>query len=265
MNYYPHHIGDFNSATRHLTRTERSVYRDLIDLYYDTEHPLDASVDRLCRLVVAHSEEERTAVQQVLNEFFTESEKGWVHARCDKEIAKYHGLKEAKSAAGKASAAARARAKEQMEASNGAASQQPFSSCSTELQRNPTNQNQNQNQKEQEQELPTAAAAGTSGAPIAQAKPKAKRKTALPDPFLLTTEMARWARERSPAANLSLETEKFCNHWRGKGETRADWVATWRTWMLNAQTYAQRATLARQPAAGPDFESLDWIHEDLGI
>ena len=113
---------------------------------------------------------------------------------------------------------------------------------------------------------PAANAPGTAVAPVvAQPKPKAKRKTALPDPFLLTTEMARWARERSPAANLSLETEKFCNHWRGKGETRADWVATWRTWMLNAQTYAQRATLARQPAAGPDFESLDWIHEDLGI
>lgn len=113
---------------------------------------------------------------------------------------------------------------------------------------------------------PAAGAPGTAAATVvAQPKPKAKRKTALPDPFLLTTEMARWARERSPAANLSLETEKFCNHWRGKGETRADWVATWRTWMLNAQTYAQRATLARQPAAGPDFESLDWIHEDLGI
>jgi len=48
MNYYPHHIGDFNSATRHLTRIERSVYRDLIELYYDTEAPLSRDVDKLC-------------------------------------------------------------------------------------------------------------------------------------------------------------------------------------------------------------------------
>ena len=29
MNFYQHHIGDFNNATRHLTRLERSIYRDL--------------------------------------------------------------------------------------------------------------------------------------------------------------------------------------------------------------------------------------------
>lgn len=108
MNFYPHHIGDFNSATRHLTRIERSIYRDLLDIYYDTESALTLNLDHLCRLVIARSEEERTAVQQVLNEFFTQSEQGWIHDRCEAEIAKYKGIKEAKSAAGKASAAARA-------------------------------------------------------------------------------------------------------------------------------------------------------------
>lgn len=108
MNYYPHHIGDFNSATRHLTRMERSVYRDLIDLYYDTELPLTLDFNALCRLIIARSDEERTAVQQVLNEFFTETEHGWFHERCDDEILKYHANREAKSAAGKASAARRA-------------------------------------------------------------------------------------------------------------------------------------------------------------
>lgn len=109
MNYYPHHIGDFNSATRHLTRIERSVYRDLIELYYDTEAPLCADVDKLCRLLIARSDEEQAAVVQVLGEFFVDTEQGWRHARCDAEIARYHGNKEAKSAAGKASAAKRAR------------------------------------------------------------------------------------------------------------------------------------------------------------
>jgi len=32
MNYFPLHIGDFNSATRHLSRLERSIYLDLIML-----------------------------------------------------------------------------------------------------------------------------------------------------------------------------------------------------------------------------------------
>lgn len=107
MNYYPHHIGDFNSATRHLTRIERSVYRDLLDLYYDTEHPVVKDMDKLCRLIIARSNEERTAVEQVLNEFFTETDNGWFHDRCDEEISKYRAGLQAKSAAGKASAAKR--------------------------------------------------------------------------------------------------------------------------------------------------------------
>ena len=39
MNYYQHHIGDFNNATRHLSLVERAIYRDLLDMYYDTEQP----------------------------------------------------------------------------------------------------------------------------------------------------------------------------------------------------------------------------------
>ncbi|RQW14692.1 DUF1376 domain-containing protein [Rhodobacteraceae bacterium CH30] len=99
MNYYPHHIGDFNSATRHLTRIERSVYRDLIDLYYDTEAELTLDFNALCRLIIARSDEERTAVEQVLNEFFTKTEQGWFHDRCDDEIQKYRANISAKSAA----------------------------------------------------------------------------------------------------------------------------------------------------------------------
>jgi uncharacterized protein YdaU (DUF1376 family) len=111
MNYYPHHIGDFNNATRHLSRVERSLYRDMIDMYYDTEQPLTADFKLLCRKLMARTEEEVTGVEQVLNEFFTQAEQGWVHARCEQVIAEYREQSEKKSAAGKASAEARAAAK----------------------------------------------------------------------------------------------------------------------------------------------------------
>ncbi len=138
MNYYPHHIGDFNSATRHLTRLERSVYRDMLDLYYDTEAPLMLDMDVLCRLLIARSNEERTAVEQVLNEFFTETEEGWRHSRCDSEIEKYHAQREAKSAAGKASAAKRAQKAQRPLNSRSTPVEQPNHDCAT-------NQNQNHN------------------------------------------------------------------------------------------------------------------------
>lgn len=113
MNHYPHHIGDFDRATRHLTRLERSIYRDLIELYYDTEARLPLDRAWLCRKILARSNEESTAVEQVLNEFFNETVSGWYHARCEEELDKYRANNSQKAQAGKASAAAKARKRQQ--------------------------------------------------------------------------------------------------------------------------------------------------------
>lgn len=107
MNYYKHHIGDFDRATRHLTRVERSIYRDLLDVYYDTEKALTLDMQALCRRVIARTDEEATAVEQVLNEFFTKTPSGWYHDRCEEEIDAFKSSNSQKSAAGKASAAKR--------------------------------------------------------------------------------------------------------------------------------------------------------------
>jgi len=117
MKHYPHHIGDFDKATRHLTRMERSIYRDLIDLYYDTESQLTLDRPMLCRKVLANSNEESTCVERVLNEFFTETPTGWFHDRCEDEIRKYHANNSQKAQAGKASAAAKAQ--KRLQALNG--------------------------------------------------------------------------------------------------------------------------------------------------
>ena len=89
MNYYPHHIGDFNNATRHLTRIERSIYRDLIELYYDTEKPLPLDIPKITRLVCANNPEETQSVISVIDEFFEKTSKGYVNKRCDLEINNY--------------------------------------------------------------------------------------------------------------------------------------------------------------------------------
>jgi len=107
MNFYPHHIGDFNSATRHLTRVERSVYRDATELYYDTESVLTDDLVRLQKKLLCRSDEEKQALIDVLDEFFDLHDDGYFHARCDKEIAKYRANTSAKAKAGIASAKAR--------------------------------------------------------------------------------------------------------------------------------------------------------------
>lgn len=86
MHFYQHNIPDFNNATRHLTRVERSIYRDLMELYYDTEQSLPLDVALICRRVVARTEEEKAAVIALLDEYFDRGDAGYRHERCEEEI-----------------------------------------------------------------------------------------------------------------------------------------------------------------------------------
>lgn len=149
MNYYEFHIGDFNAATRHLTRIERSIYRDMIDMYYDTESPLPLDLKILNRKIMARSEEEQEAVLAILDEFFIKTESGYFNSRCDDCIQKYHNNTSAKSLAGKASAAKREQERiERLKLLNNVKTenqqdstdvQQALNSVGTEIQPIPTN------------------------------------------------------------------------------------------------------------------------------
>lgn len=154
MNHYPHHIGDFNNATRHLTFVERALYRELLDLYYDAEKPLNSDTEKLARRVLANTPELRAALESVLDEFFKNTPEGFRNRRCDREIEKYHAQQEQASRAGKASAAARragkgkgsAAAKAAAPAAEAGGFQQDATPVERPLNDRTTNQNQNQNQ-----------------------------------------------------------------------------------------------------------------------
>lgn len=92
MHAYTHHIGDFNTATLHLSRLERSIYRDALEFYYVNECGLDASdFGLLARRLRCDTPEEKAALQFVLDEFFDldiESAQ-YVQPRCERELADY--------------------------------------------------------------------------------------------------------------------------------------------------------------------------------
>ena len=89
MNHYPHHIGDFNTATRHLSRLERAIYRDAIELYYKNEAPLDGSdFDKLAWRLLCRGDVEVTALRSVLGEFFELRAGAWHHERLDLFLAR---------------------------------------------------------------------------------------------------------------------------------------------------------------------------------
>jgi uncharacterized protein YdaU (DUF1376 family) len=87
VNYYPFHIGDYLSATRHLSWEEDAAYRRLLDVYYTSERALPLEARAVCRLVLATTDAQREAVQVVLEEFFELTADGWVNRRADAEIA----------------------------------------------------------------------------------------------------------------------------------------------------------------------------------
>lgn len=92
MNYYRLHIGDYLRDTAHLSLLEHGVYARLLQVYYTRETQIP-DADRY-RLVGARSEDERSAVDAVLREFFVASDGGWIQRRCDREIAEYQAKAE---------------------------------------------------------------------------------------------------------------------------------------------------------------------------
>lgn len=97
MNYYNFHIGDYVTATVHLEPLEDLAYRRLLDMYYDTEHPIPLETHQVSRRLRLDTQ----VVDSVLKEFFTLTENGWANGRCDADIAAYHRKAEANKANGK--------------------------------------------------------------------------------------------------------------------------------------------------------------------
>jgi len=87
MNFYKHHLGDYDGHTAHLSWDEDMAYTRLMRAYYRREVPIpDAERHRLTRATTAA---QRKAVDSVLGEFFRLEDGAWHNKRCDEEIAAY--------------------------------------------------------------------------------------------------------------------------------------------------------------------------------
>jgi uncharacterized protein YdaU (DUF1376 family) len=84
---------------------EDLAYMRLLQQYYLREGPLPADIQATAKLVRMRSM--ASDVESVLNEFFHLTEAGWMHTRCETEIAKMQDKQEKARASGIASANAR--------------------------------------------------------------------------------------------------------------------------------------------------------------
>lgn len=84
MNFFPFHLGDYAAHTAHLELMEDLAYRRMLDAYYLREGPLPSDPAEVARLI--RMRQHVQDVESVLREFFTLSDDGWRHTRCDEEI-----------------------------------------------------------------------------------------------------------------------------------------------------------------------------------
>lgn len=153
MNYYAFHLGDYSSATAHLTWDEDMAYRRLIDAYYQKEAPLPDDVRQVYRLARAQTDEQRQAIDTVLSEFFERTEEGFRHSRCDAEIQAISGKREKASQSAKARWS-KAKAMPAQCEGNANASDNACERMENECERNAPNPNPNPNPNQDQKTTP---------------------------------------------------------------------------------------------------------------
>jgi len=100
MHYYQFNIADYRKDTIHLTHLEHGIYRQLLDEYYLNEKPI--KTQQVIRRLRILTQEEKTALENVLNDFFAhdEQEDSWLHKRAEASLEAYKAKAEISRANG---------------------------------------------------------------------------------------------------------------------------------------------------------------------
>ncbi|WP_052469433.1 YdaU family protein [Pseudomonas massiliensis] len=241
MNYYSHNIGDYAQATSHLTLVEDAIYSRLLRRYYAEEQAIVNDLPQVCRWVGARSQEEKEAVATVLSEFFTLDSGAWHNKRAEQEIQAYRAKAETNRVNGKKGGRPSGKPLETQSVISGLANE-----TQQEPSRNPNQEpiTNNQEPEDQDQKICAATAAPAPSAEqetiLDPVQPKASKGSRLAKGWTLPEDWRDWALTNRPdlgPSGIALEADKFRDHWlaaTGTKATKADWLATWRNWVRNA-------------------------------
>ncbi len=210
MHYYKFEISVWNLHTAHLTLVEEAVYRRLIDHYYDTEQPIGLDCKGMIRRLRLDGYEEQ--VITVLNEFFLNTENGWVNKHCDAKIKAYKNQKKVNKNNGKAGG----RPKKQ-DITESVPDGLPFVTLTTN------------NKQETKNNVVSA------------------RGTRLPADWELSEDQKNFCIKERPDLDPIKVSAGFKDYWisvAGAKGVKKDWDATWRNWVRNQKT--QPLAIAKQ-------------------
>ena len=237
MYHYQKNIGDYRSATMHLSLLEHGVYNQLLDWYYLDEQPLPVDTKVLFRRLSARSEAEQAAVVDVLGEMFTQTDAGWVHKRVERELEAY------RAKAGQARAAGRlgGRPAGNRDGSFGnrdGSFQEPVAKPTINHEPLTVNQEPEEKDKSRNKQVP-----GEAGPlPLHVVPTQDHKKHALPSDWVIDEE---WGTDAERIgwknAKIHTEAERFRQYWvtgagAGRKKTAREWRQSWANWMNNCDT-----------------------------
>lgn len=212
INYFEHHIGDYDADTAHLTWVEDMAYTRLMRLYYRREKPIPADINDACRLVRAASKDQRQAVADVLKEFFVLADDGWHQGRCDAELARYLKKVEHNRAVGKLGGRPKKTETQQKPGGLSLGSE-------TEPEHNPLQSPDSSNQTPRKER-------------------ESARGSRLPPEWTPPVEHMAFAESLGLRnGKATAELAKFRDYWAaqpGQKGVKTDWPATWRNWCRRA-------------------------------
>lgn len=205
MHYYKRHIGDYAKKAGHLSPLEHGVYNLIIDSYYDREQaPTLLEATRWAR---ARTEDEKIAVQTVLEEFFILDGDRYHQKRITEELASYHG----KAETNRAIAVQREEQKRARKSNDSSQERAP-----------------------EEHESCTTGQPNHKPLTTNQEKESRARGVRLPDDWRPSPEDVAFCKTERPDLRPSEVATNFYDYWiaiPGTKGRKADWSATWRNWV----------------------------------
>ena len=216
--WMPMYWRDYIADTRNLSTEQHGAYLLLIGYYWVTGRPLPDDDAQLCAVARCTLARWR-ALRPLVLAFFRREHDGWRHKRIDHELAKTTGAYERRTKANRENI----RKRYQKPTNGSPVVDAPSYQPNTQLQPQPQSE---------------ANASEVEAAPPAPPAPP-KRKTRLPEDFHVPPDWLAWAIEDHGmlAGQVYEQAKRFTDHWRGTGEPKADWQATWRNWIRRAEDF----------------------------
>ena len=218
MHYYQFNIADYRKDTVHLTPIEHYIYRTLIDWYYLDESPIPKETQLVLRRLQLGSEHKEN-LENVFNDFFVSTEKGWLHKRIEAEISGYSDKCERNRANGK----------------RGGRPKKTQSVLIANQNKSETNPNHKPlTSKPITNEVLSERVNKLPGNQVESHSQTDSLASKLIDPGFTPNEAAKLM-ARQKGIDIERETKMFIAHYTANGVMKSDWQAQFRKWLLHAE------------------------------